>query len=220
MRLTCFPTNTTGTPIARLELRHRRRARAEDRIRAAKATGLRNLPLHYAAQNQVWPELVQLALDLLALVLTGDARWREPKRLRPAAVLRRRLTRHHRPPPLSPSPHPTSTITPLPGAVEPGAHPTRQPGHQPAQVPKWASREAQKGPVNQLTDPHARLRLNAPAGSAVQSLGFPRSGAAVAMVRPGARRSAHGRQERSPDEWNSAQGYVNVQHPATTGRKL
>jgi hypothetical protein len=33
MRLTCCATNTKQTPIARLELRHRQRARAEDRIR-------------------------------------------------------------------------------------------------------------------------------------------------------------------------------------------
>ena len=46
MRLTCFAANTTGRPIAQLELRHRRRASAEDRIRAARDTGLRNLPLH------------------------------------------------------------------------------------------------------------------------------------------------------------------------------
>ncbi|MER7540222.1 IS1380 family transposase [Streptomyces sp. NPDC097704] len=86
MRLTCFATNTTHAPIAALELRHRLRARAEDRIRAARDTGLRNLPLHDAAQNQVWLEVVQLALDLLAwmpmLALTGDARRWEPKRLR------------------------------------------------------------------------------------------------------------------------------------------
>ncbi|WP_329571089.1 IS1380 family transposase [Kitasatospora sp. NBC_01266] len=86
MRLTCFATSTTGTPIAYLELRHRQRARAEDRIRAARDTGLRNLPLHDAAQNQVWLEIVQLALDLLAwmpmLALTGPARRWEPKRMR------------------------------------------------------------------------------------------------------------------------------------------
>jgi hypothetical protein len=44
MRLTCFATNTAGEAIAELELRHRQRARAEDRIRAARATGLRNPP--------------------------------------------------------------------------------------------------------------------------------------------------------------------------------
>lgn len=86
MRLTCFATNTRHTPITALELRHRQRARAEDRIRATRATGLRNLPLHEAAQNQIWLEIVQIALDLLAwlpmLALTGQARVWEPRRLR------------------------------------------------------------------------------------------------------------------------------------------
>ncbi|MEV6532749.1 IS1380 family transposase [Streptomyces sp. NPDC051639] len=86
LRLTCFATNTTDVPIAALELRHRQRARAEDRIRNARATGLRNLPLHDTAQNQIWLELVQLALDLLAwlpmLALTGKPRLWEPRRLR------------------------------------------------------------------------------------------------------------------------------------------
>ncbi|WP_409474122.1 IS1380 family transposase [Streptomyces sp. HC307] len=85
MRLT-FATNTTHAAIAELELRHRRRARAEDRIRAARATGLRNLPLHDTAQNRIWLEIVQLALGLLAwmpmLALTGTARLWEPRRLR------------------------------------------------------------------------------------------------------------------------------------------
>ncbi|MFD5066020.1 IS1380 family transposase, partial [Streptomyces sp. NPDC058394] len=86
LRLTCFATNTTDVPIAALELRHRQRARAEDRIRNARATGLRNLPLHDTAQNQIWLEIVQLALDLLAwlpmLALTGKPRLWEPRRLR------------------------------------------------------------------------------------------------------------------------------------------
>ncbi len=85
-RLTCFATNTADRPIAELELRHQLRARAEDRIRAARATGLRNLPLHRTAQNKVWLEIVQLALDLLAwmpmLALTGQVRLWEPRRLR------------------------------------------------------------------------------------------------------------------------------------------
>lgn len=86
LRLTAFATNTTGVPIAALELRHRQRARAEDRIRNARATGLRNLPLHDTAQNQIWLEIVQIALDLLAwmpmLALTGETRRWEPRRLR------------------------------------------------------------------------------------------------------------------------------------------
>ncbi|WP_329202778.1 MULTISPECIES: IS1380 family transposase [unclassified Streptomyces] len=86
LRLTAFATNTTNVPIAALELRHRQRARAEDRIRNARATGLRNLPLHKTAQNQIWLEIVQIALDLLAwmpmLALTGETRRWEPRRMR------------------------------------------------------------------------------------------------------------------------------------------
>lgn len=82
----CFATNTASEAIAALELRHRQRARAEDRIRAARTTGLRNLPLHDTAQNQIWLEIVQIALDLLTwmplLALTGQARLWEPRRLR------------------------------------------------------------------------------------------------------------------------------------------
>ncbi|TJZ93623.1 hypothetical protein FCI23_54315 [Actinacidiphila oryziradicis] len=81
-----FVTNTAGRQLADLELRHRRRARAEDRVRAVRDTGLRNLPLHGAAHNQVWLEVVSLALDLLAwlpmLALDGPARRWEPKTLR------------------------------------------------------------------------------------------------------------------------------------------
>jgi Transposase DDE domain group 1 len=67
-------------------VRHRRRARCEDRIRAAKDTGLHNLPLHGFAQNQIWCELVAMACELLAwkqlLALDRPARAWEPKRLR------------------------------------------------------------------------------------------------------------------------------------------
>jgi len=85
-RVTCFATSTKGGQLAALELRHRRRARCEDRIRCAKDTGLRNLPLHGYAQNQIWCEIVALACDLLAwtamLALDGPARRWEPKRIR------------------------------------------------------------------------------------------------------------------------------------------
>jgi hypothetical protein len=76
-----FATNIGGPRLAELELQHRLRARAEDRIRTLKDTGLANLPLHDFAANQVWLELVLLASDLLAwtqtLALTGTAarRW-------------------------------------------------------------------------------------------------------------------------------------------------
>jgi hypothetical protein len=85
-RFTCFATSTRGGQLADLELRHRRRARCEDRIRAAKDTGLRNLPLQGFNQNQLWCEIVAMACELLAwmqmLALAGPARRWEPKRLR------------------------------------------------------------------------------------------------------------------------------------------
>lgn len=81
LRLACSVTNTTGEKIEALELRLRRRARAEDRIRIARTIGLRNLPLHDAAQNQIWLEIIQLALDLLAW-MPGKTRLWEPCLLR------------------------------------------------------------------------------------------------------------------------------------------
>jgi len=49
-------------------------------------TGLRDLSLHDTAQNQIWLEIVSLALDLRAwmpvLALTGETRRWEPKRPR------------------------------------------------------------------------------------------------------------------------------------------
>ena len=85
-RFTAFATDARKGQLADLELRHRRRARCEDRIRNAKDTGLRNLPLKGFAQNQVWCEIVALACELLAwtqmLALAGAARRWEPKRLR------------------------------------------------------------------------------------------------------------------------------------------
>jgi DDE family transposase len=89
-RITCFATNTRGAgwTVATLEVRHRQRARCEDRIRALKDTGLRNLPFHGYAHNQLWVEIVALAADLLAWTQTlafhahQPARRWEPKRLR------------------------------------------------------------------------------------------------------------------------------------------
>jgi len=85
-RIVCFSTNTAGGQLADLELRHRRRARVEDRIRCAKDTGLTNLPLHDTASNKIWLAIVLLACDLLtwtqSLALTGPLRAAEPKTLR------------------------------------------------------------------------------------------------------------------------------------------
>lgn len=86
-RITMFATNTRGGRLAELELRHRRRARAEDRIRGLKDTGMTNLPLQAFAKNQIWLELVQLAAELLTWTQLlawpeQPARSWEPKRLR------------------------------------------------------------------------------------------------------------------------------------------
>jgi hypothetical protein len=90
LRITGFLTNTPpggpGGQLADLELRHRRHARVEDRIRAAKDTGLRNLPFHDADQNRIWLAISALAQDLLVwcarLALPAQAARYEPKRLR------------------------------------------------------------------------------------------------------------------------------------------
>ncbi|ACV80763.1 IS1380 family transposase [Nakamurella multipartita] len=69
-RVTAFITDTPigAVPgqLAGLDLRHRRHARVEDRIRQAKATGLRNLPCFSFASNSAWLEIVLTATDLLA----------------------------------------------------------------------------------------------------------------------------------------------------------
>jgi hypothetical protein len=101
-RYTAFATNSHRGQLAALELRHRRRARCEDRIRGAKDTGLTNLPLHDFAANQIWCAIVALALCLTAwaqmLALADhDARRWEPKRLRHRLFsLAGRLARHAR----------------------------------------------------------------------------------------------------------------------------
>lgn len=69
-----------------LECLHRARAGAEDRIRAAKQTGLENLPFRDFAHNQVWLEISLIAQDLIAwtqqLALDGELAISEPKTLR------------------------------------------------------------------------------------------------------------------------------------------
>ena len=85
-RFQVFITDQPDPDLATLELRHRRRARVEDRIRCGKATGLRNLPFDLLRRNQVWPELVLGAQDLTCwaqtLLLDGDLKVAEPKTLR------------------------------------------------------------------------------------------------------------------------------------------
>jgi hypothetical protein len=85
-RFQVFVTDQPHPDLGTLELRHRQRARVEDRIRAAKATGLQNLPFDRWRRNAVWLELVLAAQDLTAwaqaLLLDGELAVAEPKTLR------------------------------------------------------------------------------------------------------------------------------------------
>jgi len=69
-RITGFFTDTPDGAIpgqlAGLELRHRQHARVEDRIRQAKATGLRNLPFNAFDANAAWLEIIMAATDLVS----------------------------------------------------------------------------------------------------------------------------------------------------------
>jgi len=69
-RITGFITDTPAGVVpgqlAGLDLRHRQHARVEDRIRQAKATGMRNFPCHSYAANSAWLEIVMTAMDLVA----------------------------------------------------------------------------------------------------------------------------------------------------------
>jgi Transposase DDE domain group 1 len=100
-RFQVFLTDQPDTELARLELRHRQRARVEDRIRAAKATGLRNLPFDRWRRNAVWLELVLAAQDLTCwtqtLLLDGALAVAEPKALRYRLLhVAGRIVRHAR----------------------------------------------------------------------------------------------------------------------------
>jgi Transposase DDE domain group 1 len=69
-----------------LERLHRARAGAEDRVRAAKQTGLDKLPFRDFDHNAVWLEISLIAQDLIAwtqlLALDGELTVCEPKTLR------------------------------------------------------------------------------------------------------------------------------------------
>jgi hypothetical protein len=68
-RITAFLTDTPrgviAGQVAGLELRHRQHARVEDRIRQAKAAGLRNFPCRGQEENSAWLEAVLAAADLV-----------------------------------------------------------------------------------------------------------------------------------------------------------
>jgi hypothetical protein len=103
-RYQAFATNTRIGQLALLEVRHRAHARVEDRIKAAKDSGLGRLPSREYAINQAWVQLAAVAADLIAwlqmLALDGDLAKAEPKLLRfrmlhVPARLTRSGRRHH-----------------------------------------------------------------------------------------------------------------------------
>ncbi|MGH8895193.1 MAG: IS1380 family transposase [Actinomycetes bacterium] len=73
--LTDTPAGVVPGQAGGLELRHRQHARVEDRIREAKASGLRNLPSRSFALNAAWLQAVLTAVDLVCwtkLIAFGD----------------------------------------------------------------------------------------------------------------------------------------------------
>ncbi len=78
-------TNSEGDPVD-LELRHRRHAQVENRIRNLKDCGLERMPFSSFDANAAWMELVLTAGDLLAwcqrICLDGDLARAEPRTLR------------------------------------------------------------------------------------------------------------------------------------------
>ena len=78
-------TDLAGDAV-QLECLHRARASTEDRIRAAKQTGLENLPFRDFDHNAIWLEISLIAQDVIAwtqqLALTGELAICEPKTLR------------------------------------------------------------------------------------------------------------------------------------------
>ena len=99
-------TNTATGQLAFLEARHRAHARVEDRIKAAKDSGLGRFPSREYAINQAWLQIVAVAADLTAwlrlLALDSDMAAAEPKALRfrmlhvPARLIRSSRRRYLR----------------------------------------------------------------------------------------------------------------------------
>jgi hypothetical protein len=140
-RFQVFLTDQPDPDLAALELRHRQRARVEDRIRAAKATGLANLPFDLWRRNSVWLELVLAAQDLTcwtqALLLDGDLAMAEPRRCATGCGM---------------SP-PGSSATPAGSSCTcntPGHGPSNSPGRSPGFVPCRCAAEPPPTPTIHL----------------------------------------------------------------------
>jgi hypothetical protein len=149
-----------------LELRHRRRARAEDRIKCAKDT---DLPLHSFDANPIWCASVSLAaeitawMQLLALT-TNSARRLEPKRLRLRLfTLAAALTHHSRQTVLTPNQkQPWAGLAPRGGhSPAGGARPGRTPGLRPPSdrttTPGPSTRRPPETKPGKQSHPHATI---------------------------------------------------------------
>ena len=154
-RFQVLVTDQPDPNLAVLELRHRQRARIEDRIRAAKATGLRNLPFDLMRRNAVWLELVLVAQDLTcwtqALLL--DARWpAEPKTLRYRLLhVAARVVRHAR-----------RTILRLQASCPgPSNSPRRSPGCEPCRCAAKAATNPRRGSAHPARG-HAEVLTSRP----------------------------------------------------------
>ncbi|AYD90758.1 IS1380 family transposase [Actinomyces lilanjuaniae] len=90
-RLTAFATSTRIGQLADLEVRHRQRARCEDRVRCAKDTGLDRMPLQAFAANRIWCQVVALARDILAWTQMPRLADHPARRWEPKAVRHRLL---------------------------------------------------------------------------------------------------------------------------------
>ena len=109
----CSPPTPPVGGLADLEVRHRLRARAEDRIRGLKDTGLTNLPLQAFDKNQIWLEIVALAAELLTwtqLLAWPDSPARPGNPNGCGYDSRRRRPHHHHRPPPHPAPEPTLAL--------------------------------------------------------------------------------------------------------------
>ena len=156
-RITCLATNTVGGQLPGLELRHRRRARVEDRIRAAKDTGLgqpaaarqrsqRRLDPHRATR----PRPAHLESDPRPDRPAASRRTQDPA---PPAARRGRPHRPHRPTP-TPAPGQTLALGDHPGR---GHHQTPgDPRHRLTPAPVPATRgPGTTPPARQPTNTHA-----------------------------------------------------------------
>jgi hypothetical protein len=131
-RFTPFATDAPKGQLADLELRHRRRARGEDRN--GKDTGLRSLLLHSFAQNQQWCEMVALACELLAWTRLPDQGGQLGTETAPAA-------------PASPSPADWSAAAACASASpSAGPGPARPPPQSPACRPSRPADQPEPSP--------------------------------------------------------------------------